>query len=76
MRRMMRLRRRLATTTDARVKATNEFFSGIRIAKFMTWEPASSRTLRRNATLSCIPKRGAGLPVSSRHSSTTPPHLS
>ncbi|KAF8292308.1 hypothetical protein TcBrA4_0080480 [Trypanosoma cruzi] len=36
---MMRLRRRLATTTDARVKATNEFFSGIRIAKFMTWEP-------------------------------------
>ncbi|ESL05506.1 multidrug resistance protein A [Trypanosoma rangeli SC58] len=39
MRRMMRLRKRLAATTDARVKVTNEFFSGVRIAKFMTWEP-------------------------------------
>ncbi|CAD2219123.1 ABC transporter transmembrane region/ABC transporter, putative [Angomonas deanei] len=29
----------LVKVTDMRVKATNEFFSGIRIAKFMTWEP-------------------------------------
>ncbi|KAK7199248.1 pentamidine resistance protein 1 [Novymonas esmeraldas] len=28
-----------AQATDARVKATNEFFSGIRVAKFMSWEP-------------------------------------
>lgn len=40
MRRMMRLRLRLAKVTDSRIKATNEFFSGIRIAKYMTWEPS------------------------------------
>ncbi|CAM36530.1 putative ABC transporter [Leishmania braziliensis MHOM/BR/75/M2904] len=32
-------REKLAKATDARVKAANEFFSGIRIAKFMAWEP-------------------------------------
>ncbi|KPA84124.1 putative mitochondrial ATP-binding cassette protein subfamily C, member 1, putative (ABCC1) [Leptomonas pyrrhocoris] len=35
----MTARQKLVKATDARVKATNEFFSGIRIAKFMTWEP-------------------------------------
>ncbi|KAL7697848.1 ATP-binding cassette protein subfamily C member 1, partial [Lotmaria passim] len=32
-------RHNIMKATDARVKATNEFFSGIRVAKFMTWEP-------------------------------------
>ncbi|CAM42570.1 p-glycoprotein e [Leishmania braziliensis MHOM/BR/75/M2904] len=31
--------RRKAQATDHRVKATTEFFSGIRVAKFMSWEP-------------------------------------
>ncbi|KAG5478612.1 hypothetical protein LSCM1_06015 [Leishmania martiniquensis] len=35
----MAARRKLVSATDARVKAANEFFSGVRIAKFMTWEP-------------------------------------
>ncbi|KPA84127.1 putative mitochondrial ATP-binding cassette protein subfamily C, member 1, putative (ABCC1) [Leptomonas pyrrhocoris] len=35
----MAARQNIMKATDARVKATNEFFSGIRIAKFMTWEP-------------------------------------
>nr|CAA89197.1 P-glycoprotein [Trypanosoma cruzi] len=38
MRRMMRLRRR-SRHDGRRVKATNESLSGIRIAKFMAWEP-------------------------------------
>ncbi|KAG5478807.1 hypothetical protein CUR178_05386 [Leishmania enriettii] len=36
----MTARRKLVRATDARVKAANEFFSGVRIAKFMTWEPS------------------------------------
>ncbi|CAD2219120.1 ABC transporter transmembrane region/ABC transporter, putative [Angomonas deanei] len=32
-------RRSIMKASDARIKATNEFFSGIRITKFMTWEP-------------------------------------
>ncbi|KAG5478400.1 hypothetical protein LSCM4_04632 [Leishmania orientalis] len=36
----VRSRRSIARITDARIKATNEFFSGVRIAKFMTWEPS------------------------------------
>ncbi|CAJ1988893.1 ABCC1 / ATP-binding cassette (ABC) protein [Leishmania donovani] len=35
----MRARQDIAKAADARVKATSEFFSGIRVAKFMTWEP-------------------------------------
>ncbi|CAG9574110.1 putative ATP-binding cassette protein subfamily C,member 2 [Leishmania major strain Friedlin] len=35
----MAARRKLVKATDVRVKAANEFFSGVRIAKFMTWEP-------------------------------------
>ncbi|KAG5478611.1 hypothetical protein LSCM1_06014 [Leishmania martiniquensis] len=35
----MRARKGIVRVADARVKATNEFFSGIRVAKFMTWEP-------------------------------------
>ncbi|KAL7711278.1 ATP-binding cassette protein subfamily C member 1, partial [Lotmaria passim] len=35
----MAARHNIMKATDARVKATNEFFSGIRVAKFMTWEP-------------------------------------
>ncbi|GET88665.1 ATP-binding cassette protein subfamily C, member 2, putative [Leishmania tarentolae] len=35
----MGARRKLVKATDVRVKAANEFFSGIRIAKFMAWEP-------------------------------------
>ncbi|AIN98475.2 p-glycoprotein, putative [Leishmania panamensis] len=35
----MRARQEITKAADARVKATNEFFSGIRIAKFMAWEP-------------------------------------
>ncbi|KPA84125.1 putative mitochondrial ATP-binding cassette protein subfamily C, member 1, putative (ABCC1) [Leptomonas pyrrhocoris] len=36
---MRNARRNLSKATDIRVKGANEFFSGIRIAKFMTWEP-------------------------------------
>eukprot|EP00796_Vickermania_ingenoplastis_P011320 gene11320-7852_t len=32
-------RRSLSAATDARVRATNEFLSGIRVTKFMSWEP-------------------------------------
>jgi len=34
-----RYRERLSKATDERVKATNELFSGVRIVKFMCWEP-------------------------------------
>ncbi|KAH9600953.1 ABC transporter type 1 [Trypanosoma melophagium] len=30
----------LSRTRDARLKATNEFFTGIRVVKFMSWEPS------------------------------------
>jgi len=39
MKRLMAVRQQLVKATDERVKATNEFLSGIRIAKFTTWEP-------------------------------------
>ncbi|KAG8344577.1 multidrug resistance protein A [Trypanosoma vivax] len=39
MRQMMRVQKKLSRATDARVKATNEFISGMRIVKFMAWEP-------------------------------------
>ncbi|EPY33154.1 hypothetical protein STCU_02461, partial [Strigomonas culicis] len=42
---MVKAREQLVKATDLRVKSTNEFLSGIRIAKFMTWEPRFIATI-------------------------------
>ncbi|KAG5501174.1 hypothetical protein JIQ42_06172 [Leishmania sp. Namibia] len=54
----VRSRRSIARITDARIKATNEFFSGVRIAKFMTWEPSFIATIeaKRAEELSLLRK--------------------
>ncbi|ESL10617.1 multidrug resistance protein E, partial [Trypanosoma rangeli SC58] len=40
MRRYYAVYSRLSRATDARLKVTNEFFSGVRVAKLMSWEPS------------------------------------
>ncbi|KAL7702961.1 multidrug resistance protein E [Lotmaria passim] len=40
MRKAFEVFREKSVATDARLKATNEFLSGIRIVKFMSWEPS------------------------------------
>ncbi|CBZ27157.1 putative ABC transporter [Leishmania mexicana MHOM/GT/2001/U1103] len=47
----MAARRKLVKATDVRVKAANEFFSGIRVAKFMTWEPRFIANIEEKRTL-------------------------
>ncbi|SCU68299.1 multidrug resistance protein A [Trypanosoma equiperdum] len=39
-RQAMKIQRKIMKVADSRVKATNEFISGIRIVKFMAWEPS------------------------------------
>ncbi|RNF23457.1 ATP-binding cassette protein subfamily C, member 1 [Trypanosoma cruzi] len=56
MRRYYAVYGRLSRATDARLKATNEFFSGVRIAKFMSWEPSFIRRIeeRRREELAAL----------------------
>eukprot|EP00796_Vickermania_ingenoplastis_P008004 gene8006-5564_t len=51
-------RRTLSALTDARVRGTNEFISGIRVAKFMSWEPRFISTIeqKRHAELQQLRK--------------------